>query len=197
MTEWRALGARAVRFSRPPGTSPRALLDRIRTWPGVVDVVIAREDVAVYFDDAPRISQGAIDVLANLRDDDGPVRTVELPARYDGPDLPAVADAAGLTIDEVVRVHAAARYEVETMGFAPGFAYLVGLDPRLCLPRLSTPRTRVPAGSIALAGGYTGVYPFDSPGGWHVIGRVEGVRLFDEHGALLRLGDRVRFVRCP
>jgi KipI family sensor histidine kinase inhibitor len=116
-----------------------------------------------------------------------------LRAVYDGEDLATVANVVGLTVEEVVRRHLAATYTVETMGFAPGFAYLTGLDPALVLPRRSTPRTRVPAGSIAIAGAHTAVYPFDSPGGWHLIGHVVGARMFDS-GALLQLGDRVRFV---
>jgi KipI family sensor histidine kinase inhibitor len=170
------------------------LLDRLRAWPGVVDVVVAREDVAVCFAAEPRVGAGAIADLAGLGGDEAPARTIEIAAVYDGPDLADVARATGLGEAEVARLHGTATYEVEAMGFAPGFAYLTGLDPRLHVSRRATPRTRVPAGTIAMAGGYTGVYPFDSPGGWHLIGRVVGVRMFDESGALLRLGDRVRFV---
>jgi KipI family sensor histidine kinase inhibitor len=170
------------------------LLDCLRAWPGVVDVVVAREDVAVCFAGEPHVEAGAIGALAGRGGDEAPARTVEIAAVYDGPDLADVARAAGLREGDVARLHGAATYEVETMGFAPGFAYLSGLDSRLQLPRRATPRTRVPAGTIAVAGAYTGVYPFDSPGGWHLIGRVVGVRMFDEGGALLGLGDRVRFV---
>jgi KipI family sensor histidine kinase inhibitor len=80
------------------------------------------------------------------------------------------------------------------MGFSPGFAYLGGLPPALELPRRATPRTRVPAGSLAIAGLQSAVYPFDSPGGWHLIGSVVGVRMFGPDGPMLQLGDRVRFV---
>ncbi len=172
----------------------RALLTALRAWPGVIDVVVTREDVAVYFDTEPHVDPGALGRLAALGDEPERPRTIEIRAIYDGPDLADVARAVALPVDELVRLHASAAYEVETMGFAPGFAYLTGLDPRLHLARRSTPRTRVPAGSIALAGGYTGVYPFDSPGGWHLIGRVAGTRMFGEDGALLHPGDRVRFV---
>jgi KipI family sensor histidine kinase inhibitor len=151
--------------------------------------------VAVYFGAEPQVDPGALKALAGLHDTGVSPRTVEIQAVYDGPDLAAVALVAGVSDDDVARIHAAGAYEVETMGFAPGFAYLTGVDRRLHLPRRTTPRPRVPAGSIALAGGFTGVYPFDSPGGWHLIGRVIGVRMFSEDGALLRLGDRVRFVR--
>lgn len=194
MPEWVTLGDRAIRLPRPSGTSPRALVDCLRNWPGVIDVVVAREDVAVYFTGEPRIDAEAVDALRDVREVAVERRVIELPAVYDGPDLADVARATGMSEEDVRRAHSAGTYTVETMGFAPGFAYLTGLDSRLHLPRRETPRTRVPAGSIALAGGFTGVYPFDSPGGWHVIGRVVGVRMFDERGARMQLGDRVRFV---
>ncbi len=194
MPEWVALGDRAIRFPRPSGAPARALVNHVKAWPDVVDVVVARDDVAVYFADAPHIDADALDALGDVREEDAPPRVVELLTIYDAPDLADVARAAGMSEEDVVRVHAAGTYTVETMGFAPGFAYLTGLDPRLHLPRRETPRTRVPAGSIAIAGGFTSVYPFDSPGGWHLIGRVVGVRMFDENGARLQLGDSVRFV---
>jgi KipI family sensor histidine kinase inhibitor len=100
-----------------------------------------------------------------------------------------------MTADEVVRRHAAGDYVVHMVGFLPGFAYLGGLDPRLATPRRATPRTVVPAGSVGIGGQQTGVYPMDSPGGWHLIGRTE-LRLFDprrDPPTLLRAGDRVRF----
>jgi UPF0271 protein len=189
-----ALGDRAVRFARPPGSSPRALVTAIRAWPGVTDVVVARADVAVYFGASPRVDPAAVAALSGLRDADEVRRTIEIKAVYDGPDLADVARQAGVSEADVARIHAAGEYDVDSMGFAPGFAYLICLDPRLHVPRRATPRTRVPAGAIALAGGFTGVYPFESPGGWHLIGRVVGVRMFSDEGALLRLGDRVRFV---
>lgn len=192
---WVALGDRAIRFARPAGVSPRAIVNAARAWNGAIDVVVARDDVAVYFEGPPHVERAQVAALALLRDDAAAPRTIELRATYDGPDLDDIARAIGATTDEVVQLHAAPTYVVETMGFAPGFAYLVGLDPRLAaLPRRPTPRTRVPAGALAIAGGYTAVYPFDSPGGWNVVGRV-AERMFTTEGALLRLGDRVRFGR--
>lgn len=191
---WTELGDRAIRFPRPAGASARAIVRAARAWPGVVDVVVAAHDVAIYFADAPAaVDPERVRALERADDDGEPAREVTLPAIYDGPDLDDVARAAGLAAADVIARHAAAIYTVDTLGFAPGFAYLTGLDTRLHLPRRATPRTRVPAGSIAIAAGYTAVYPFDSPGGWHLIGRVEGVRMFGPEGALLRLGDRVRF----
>jgi KipI family sensor histidine kinase inhibitor len=193
MAEWAALGDRAIRFARPD-RSARAIVHAVRAWPGVVDVVVARHDVAAYFDGAPTVTPALLDALATAADDPVPVRDLELRAIYNGPDLDDVAAATGRHPDDVRALHAAATYTVETMGFSPGFAYLGGLPPALELPRRTTPRTRVPAGSLAIAGLQTAVYPFDSPGGWHLIGSVVGVRMFGPDGPLLQLGDRVRFV---
>lgn len=118
-----------------------------------------------------------------------------VPVRYDGDDLDAVATLARLTPGEVVARHAAPIYTVAFGGFVPGFAYLTGLDPALRLPRRATPRTRVPAGAVAIADEYTGVYPSPTPGGWHLIGTTDLV-MFDaarEPAATLRPGMRVRF----
>jgi KipI family sensor histidine kinase inhibitor len=118
---------------------------------------------------------------------------VEIRVRYDGPDLPDVAAHWGVDVAEVARVHAAAEYRVAFCGFAPGFGYLTGLPHEV--PRRATPRTAVPAGSVALAGPYTGVYPRASPGGWQLIGTTDAV-LWDTArvpAALLAPGTRVRF----
>lgn len=122
--------------------------------------------------------------------------TVELPVRYDGPDLAEVAAVWGVSAEEVVRIHSTAEFRVAFCGFAPGFGYLTGLPARYAVPRRPTPRTAVPAGSVALAGPYTGVYPRSSPGGWQLIGTTDTV-LWDPArvpAALLAPGTRVRFV---
>ena len=114
---------------------------------------------------------------------------------YDGPDLATVAELTGLEPEEVVELHAATELRVLFCGFAPGFAYLGDPAPALHVERLATPRTRTPAGSVAIAGGMSGIYPADLPGGWRVIGRTD-VTLFDpgrEPPTLLVPGDRVRF----
>lgn len=129
-----------------------------------------------------------------------PVKTV--PVIYDGPDLPRVAATHDLSVPEVIARHTAPVYRVHMLGFAPGFPYLGGLDPRLHTPRLATPRPRVPAGSVAIGGEHTGIYPVASPGGWNLIGRTS-LTLFDparggpgceEAMFLLRPGDQVKFV---
>ncbi|MFE2945121.1 5-oxoprolinase subunit PxpB [Streptomyces sp. NPDC059255] len=120
---------------------------------------------------------------------------VELPVRYDGADLVEVAALWGVAEQEVVRIHTATEFRVAFCGFAPGFGYLTGLPERYAVPRRATPRTAVPAGSVGLAGPYTGVYPRSSPGGWRLIGTTDAV-LWDTARtppALLAPGTRVRF----
>jgi KipI family sensor histidine kinase inhibitor len=127
-------------------------------------------------------------------DDEGEL--VELPVTYDGPDLESVAEHCGLPVEEVVRAHREADYVVAFCGFAPGFAYLTGAPEALHVPRLGEPRSKVPAGSVGLAGSFTGVYPRSSPGGWRLVARTDE-RLWDldrEPPALLAPGTRVRFI---
>lgn len=122
--------------------------------------------------------------------------SVEIPVTYDGPDLDEVARLTGLSVGEVVAAHSAMPWTVAFGGFAPGFSYLVGGDPRLAVPRRSTPRTNLPAGSVGLAGEFSGVYPRPSPGGWQIIGHTT-TTLWDaqrDSPALLAPGSRVRFV---
>jgi inhibitor of KinA len=121
-------------------------------------------------------------------------RLVEIPVCYEPPhalDLEDVAGRAGLSVEEVIRLHSEASYRVDFLGFAPGFPYLSGLPERLATPRRTEPRIRIPAGSVAIAGSQAGIYPVEIPGGWNVIGRTPRV-LFPP--ALLAVGDRVRFV---
>jgi allophanate hydrolase subunit 1 len=122
---------------------------------------------------------------------------VRIPVVYDGEDLPRVASHWGVGVDEVAWRHRSTEYRVAFCGFAPGFGYLTGLPPELSVPRLPTPRTRVPAGSVGLAGPYTGIYPSASPGGWLLVGHTDAV-LFDagaDPPALLSPGTTVHFVQ--
>ena len=124
---------------------------------------------------------------------------IEVPVTYDGPDLADVANHTGLSEDEIVAAHTGTPWTVAFGGFAPGFAYLVGGDERLAVPRRESPRTSVPAGSVGLAGEFSGVYPRSSPGGWQLIGRTDAV-MFDvdrDPPALLMPGAPVRFVEAP
>jgi KipI family sensor histidine kinase inhibitor len=165
---------------------------------GVVDVVPGHCTVLVTFAGPP--DRGAVLAVAEaaLRDEHADLRPRELvlAVRYDGPDLAEVAELLSLSPEEVVARHCAASYTAGFIGFAPGFAYLLGGDERLQVPRRAAPRTRVPGGTVAIAGVYSGVYPRESPGGWRLLGRTDAV-LFDparEPPALLAAGDLVRFV---
>lgn len=126
-------------------------------------------------------------------------REVEIPVCYGGeygPDLEEVARFHGMTQERVIELHASATYLVYFLGFVPGFAYLGELPPQLVTPRLATPRKKVPAGSVGIAGNQTGVYPFETPGGWRLLGRTP-LAMFRKNGdgvSLLAIGDRVRFV---
>ena len=180
---------------------PRALLDALRSIPHVVDAVVAEEHALVAFDATCPPSREDVDAAVGRAL--GPVTRAlgaehTVPVRYDGPDLEEVARETRMTVHEVVVLHAESTYVVATVGFLPGFAYLRGLDARLVLPRRSTPRARVPALAVGIAGPYAGIYPFASPGGWHLLGTAVGFTPFDARtGATLALGDRVRFVPVP
>jgi KipI family sensor histidine kinase inhibitor len=127
---------------------------------------------------------------------EAPDETVEIAVRYDGPDLADVARLTGLAVKEVVAAHTGTPWRIAFGGFAPGFFYLTGGDPRLRVPRRPEPRTSVPAGAVGLAGEFSGVYPRPSPGGWQLVGRTDAP-LWDvdrDPPALLRPGGWVRFV---
>jgi 5-oxoprolinase (ATP-hydrolysing) subunit A len=194
--EWVPLGDAALRAARPPGKAARALGVALRRCAGVVDVVVTEDHVCVHFD--PRAPPHGLDeALANAGTLEAPKppREIVVLARYDGPDLAEIAARAGLSTDEVADLHAAGAYEVRMLGFVPGFAYLGGLDARLVVPRRAAPRPRVTAGAIAIAASYTAIYPFASPGGWSLLGTTDRELFSPERGALLRLGDHVRFER--
>ncbi len=190
-----------------PATHQRVLrlFRRLTGMRGVVNLHPAYASVLVDFDP---LRTGAAEMERVLREaaeatGAAPLpeaRTVEVPVRYggeDGPDLDEVARLAGLTAEEVVALHCGAEYLVYFLGFSPGFPYLGGMPEALATPRLATPRRRVPAGSVAIGGRQTGIYPVASPGGWRIIGRtpLELFRADRERPALLAMGDRVRFVR--
>lgn len=198
--------------SRPELSAHIAAIARnLRNAPpaGVRDVVSTYTTMAVHYDPALiEAGDSPYDTLAGqveawLRDEppDSVVqgRLVEIPVCYGGEygeDLEAIAARSGLEPAEVARRHSAGDYHVHMLGFVPGFAYLGGLDPVLATPRRDAPRARVPAGSVAIGGASTGVFPLETPGGWHLVGRTP-LRLFvpdAEPPCLLNAGDRVRFV---
>jgi KipI family sensor histidine kinase inhibitor len=168
---------------------------------GVVDIVPASRTVLVKLH-GPRyqsVTRARLDKLRPVSGasvDNGPARAdVVLDVVYDGADLADVAQLSGLDVAQVVAAHTATPWRVGFGGFAPGFAYLVGGDPRLNVPRRAEPRTRVPVGSVALAGEFSGVYPRESPGGWQLIGHTDAV-LWDvgrPDPALLTPGTWVQF----
>lgn len=170
---------------------------------GLADVIPGARTVLVICDLALCSPAWLAEQISGLRVDrrsaqPGPV--VEIPVSYDGPDLADVAELTGLSTEQVIAAHAAGEYAVGWLGFSPGFGYLTGLDQRLAgVPRLASPRPAVPAGSVAIAGGLTAVYPAGSPGGWRLIGRTTAA-MWDparEPPALLAPGRRVRFRQVP
>lgn len=174
------------------------------TVDGVVDVVPADGTVLVRLSRGSDLAAAArgIDELVGAALAEGTAydgagaRELVVPVVYDGPDLEAVAAASGLTVDEAVAAHTGTAWRAAFAGFAPGFVYLVGGDPRLVATRRREPRPSVPPGSVALAGPYCGVYPSASPGGWQLVGRTDLV-LWDAGAsppATIEPGMRVRFV---
>ncbi len=192
----RPAGDRAVLLELADNAEAVRVAARVRaSLDGVCDVVPGHRTVLVTWPGPARPDE----LEAVVAGDDvvsAPPREHALSVVYDGPDVAEVAAFASLSPEEVVGRHAAARYVVGFLGFAPGFAYLLGGDERLHVPRREEPRARVPAGSVAVAGVYSGVYPRESPGGWRLLGRTDAV-LFDparDPPALFAAGDRVRFV---
>jgi KipI family sensor histidine kinase inhibitor len=173
---------------------------REATLPGVLDIVPASRTVLVKLD-GPRYQSVVRHRLRTLRIAPDAVQTVPADERtvidvvYDGADLAEVADRTGLTTAQVINAHAAIPWQVGFSGFAPGFAYLIGGDPRLAVPRRSEPRPSIPAGAVGLADEFSGIYPRQSPGGWQLIGHTDAV-LWDpdrQNPALLTPGMWVQF----
>jgi inhibitor of KinA len=172
---------------------------------GVRDVVPAYHTVSVYFDPRKinRASfQKELEQASRTTAGEGPATGADLihiSVTYggeDGPDLASVAAFASCSEEDVIRLHTENVYRVYMLGFLPGFAYLGSVDSRIAMPRLDTPRLRVPAGSVGIAGAQTGIYPSEVPGGWRIIGRTS-FKLFDPARAepsMLKAGDRVKFV---
>jgi inhibitor of KinA len=210
---WSWVGDRHLRVSLGDGAASgthrrvRAALESVRraSIPGLIDATPAYGTLLLAFDigslDAKRAEAEVERSLVGIGNGGAsePTRVVEIPVCYEGecaPDIDEVGRLHGLTEREVAAMHAGAEYTVCFLGFMPGFGYLEGLPERLATPRLDRPRVRVPAGSVGIAGGQTGVYPRASPGGWRLIGRTPRV-MFDarrDPPSVLEMGDRVRFV---
>ena len=172
--------------------------------PGLVEIIPTYRSLLVSFDPMLATFQEIRETIEAATDQSDTsassnARVVLIPTLYAGeygPDIEFVAQNAGLTTDEVIAIHSGTDYLVYTMGFAPGFPYLGGLDERLATPRLESPRVEIPAGSVGIAEGQTGIYPIASPGGWRLIGRAP-LNLFDPYAdppTVLDAGDYVRFV---
>ena len=189
-----AVNARAIGLAR---SIQERRADAVR------DIVIGYSSVTVYFDplevDADALEDELRRAVQRLPDrvmTEGTL--IDVPVCYGGefgPDFADVAARAAATEEEVIALHCAPVYRVYVVGFVPGFPYMATVHPRLALPRKRTPRTRVPAGSVAIAAGQTGIYPIETPGGWHLIGRTR-LKLYDDarpEPFLFKPGDSVRF----
>lgn len=203
------LGERAVVLELEP---PVSLATQQRIWglsarlmarPEVTEVVPGMNNITVMLSDPQQTALDAIEWLQSWWEKSEALemtsREMEIPVVYGGqagPDLEEVARHSGLTPQQVVELHASARYVVYFIGFQPGFPYMAGLDDRLHTPRRAEPRVAVPAGSVGIGGSQTGVYPFTAPGGWQLIGLTD-ISLFSPENqppSYLRPGDSVRFV---
>ena len=190
------LGDGAIRLGLPEGWRPREVLEALRRWPGVSDAVVTEHHAALYFDPRrpPEDPLAALDRASEVPLPSPAATLHRIRVRYDGPDLEEVARRAGRSRAEVIELHAGVEYRVEVIGFLPGFAYLGDLPEVLRQPRRSSPRPKVPRGSVAIAGRHTAVYPLESPGGWNLIGSaVDFAPFHPDRGAVWALEDRVRF----
>src|SRR2546428_2695328 len=171
--------------------------------PGVVEWVPAYRTLGIVYNPMETSFRSLIESLEQIEGLGGQAqagrsRRIKIPVSYGGemgPDLDFVAQHNQLTTDEVIRLHTASEYLVYLLGFTPGFPYLGGMAPEIAVPRLEEPRSHVPAGSVAIGGSQTGIYPIESPGGWRIIGRTP-LKLFDlsrNSPFLLKAGDSVRF----
>lgn len=193
-------GDSAVLAELPDLAAVLALFRALDSPPeGVLDVVPAARTILVTFDPERLAQSVVVDWLEAAEPiAQAPVEGPEvlIDVVYDGPDLAEVAQYTGMPVEEVVRLHTSSAWTAAFTGFAPGFAYLVTDHENLRVPRRNTPRTSVPAGSVALAGEFSAIYPTSSPGGWQLIGRTSA-RLWDaadaERPALIQPGGRVRF----
>lgn len=195
MSRFAPLGDRAFVAALPEETNARTVYRHLRQVPGVVDVVITESRAAVYGNLDPMLAEAALErAIAEgpKADQDATLHVIRV--QYDGEDLPDVARMCGLSQSEVIALHSGRTYSVRMLGFQPGFAYLGPLAPALVAPRRATPRVRVSALSIGMAAHYTGIYPFESSGGWHLIGHAVDFTPFNVlHGATFLLGDHVQF----
>lgn len=196
----RAFGERALLIELPDFAGVQALLARIHDLPGAIDIVPAAKTIMVNLDTAVLSLAGAIDEIQARAKEATEVtvrgKRVEIPVEYSGEDLAQVAELHGMSVAELIEWHTSQDFTAAFGGFAPGFCYLLPTEKTLVTPRLSSPRAKIPAGSVGLAGEFSGIYPGDSPGGWQLIGHTDAP-LWDlsrPSPALITPGDSVRFV---
>ena len=173
--------------------------------PDIIDLIPSFRSCLIHFDLRRTTYEKLSSLILDAQREEPSLRalpapaTHEIPVRYGGEyglDMAFVCTHTGLTENEVIAIHTGVEYTVYAVGFVPGFPYLGTLDARLDMPRLETPRIRIPGGSVGIAQLQTGIYPFESPAGWQIIGRTD-VRLFNpekEPYSLLQIGDRVKFI---
>ena len=187
------VGDTALRWALPADAEPRALLAALKSMGGVIDAVVTESHACVYYD--PNQPPDLSILVPTWKAVPAP-RSVVVRVRYDGEDLTELAERSDMKKEELISLHHGREYTVKMIGFLPGFAYLREVHPRIAAPRRAKPRPKVPAGSVATAAGYGGIYPFASPGGWNLLGTAIEFQPFSSEGkATLALGDRVRFER--
>jgi KipI family sensor histidine kinase inhibitor len=194
------LGDRAFLAQFTSETAAAGWADAMRAsgWPGVTDVVLAYRSVAVFADPElldPVVLESRLGGIEPASDSRRAGKRHFIPVRYDGPDLDEVATRLGLGRDEAIRAHSSVEYDVFAIGFMPGYPYAGYLPPVLSgLPRRNVPRLRVPAGSVAIAGRQTGIYPRESPAGWHILGTTPlCIADLESNYFPIVAGDRIRF----
>jgi inhibitor of KinA len=167
----------------------------VNIHPGYSSILLTLDKMA-NIDDTIRVVENILDVVQNSEPPEG--KLVEVPVLYGGnygKDIQRVVQFLKLSEDEIIQRHQSGNYLVYFLGFSPGFPYLGGMDQDLTTPRIQTPRKRVPQGSVAIAGGQTGIYPLPSPGGWNLIGRTP-LKIFNisnPQNSLIQMGDKVQF----
>lgn len=168
---------------------------------GVLEVLPTFRSLMVFYDPMKISYQKLVKKLRDcpdqiLGDQSDSKRILEVPCCYDGPDLDSMEELTGLSREQIIEIHSSVDYKIYMMGFLPGFVYLGGLDPRICAPRLQTPRTRIEPGSVGIGGSQTGVYPVASPGGWRILGYTP-LKFYDparQDPILCQAGEYIRFV---
>lgn len=177
-----------------------SLKDELKRLAQVKEAVVGMNSLFIYakklsFKDFLSLQEACQKLALEVKPKKIQARLIDIEVDYSGPDLKELANAKQMSVKKLVSLHTAPIYDVYFLGFLPGFVYLAGLDPILATPRLATPRLAVDAGSVGIGGDITGIYPFKSPGGWHILGKSSNL-LFDidkDPPALFKAGDKLRF----